>query len=178
MPLFTRCRLQILLILGIGIFLSACMKEVGQQTETKTEFVNFTVDGVSYTWQGSPYHLSDQEDTTLQINSWYNLIGAYNTSATASGWIDMVLLRPNNSSAELPMYFDIESIDINDPAHAPALLGYYAPLYVSQATITEFGRIGEYCSGHFEGTYVRSTTGGPPVNVTVQCSWRVKREPI
>jgi hypothetical protein len=179
MPLnFTRRRLFIPLFLSMTVFLSSCMKGIDEETEIKNEFLSFTVNGVNYLWQGSPYHLYSQEDTTLQIDSWYNMIGAYNTSTTASGWIDMVLLRPDNSPAVPPMSFDIESITINDPTHAPALLGHYAPLYVSQATITEFGRIGEYSAGHFEGTYVKSTIDGQSVNVTVKCSWRIKREPI
>jgi hypothetical protein len=171
-------RLFIPSILCVSVLLSSCMKSINEETEINNEFVSFTADGVNYLWQGDPYHLYAQEDTTLQIASWYNMIGAYNTSTTASGWIDMVLLRPDNSPAQPPMSFEIESVTINDPAHAPALLGHYAPLYVSQATITEFGRIGEYCSGHFEGTYVKSVTGGPPINVMVKCSWRIKREPI
>ena len=131
---------------------------------------------MGHTWEGTPYHLYSKEDTTLQVNGWYNMIGAYNTATFGS--IDMVLVSPDNSAAELPMSFAIESITINDPPTAPEMLAAYFPIFVSQATITEFGGIGQYSAGHFQGTYIKSTILNPPDIVIVSCSWRIKREPI
>ena len=61
---------------------------------------------------------------------------------------------------------------------APEMLGAYFPIFVSQATITEFGPVGVYTSGHLEGRWVKSVISGAVDTVNVSCSWRIKREPI
>lgn len=173
---FTRRALATALLLFVSLLLTTCMQEVVEEKEDGKEFLTFTVDGKSRTWTPSRYHLYSKEDTNLQVNGWYNIIGAYDTAVF--GAIDMTLVRPDNSSVEAPLAFDIESIYINDPPTAPDWLGAYFPLFVSQATITEFGGVGQYTAGHFQGTYIKSTISNPSDTVTVSCSWRIKREPI
>ena len=172
----TRRVLATLLFVFVSFLLTTCMQEVVEEKEDAKEFLTFTVNGVSRTWTPSPYHLYSKEDTNLQVNGWYNIIGAYNTASFGS--IDMTLVRPDNSSAEPPLAFDIESIYINDPPTASDWLGAYFPIYVSQATITEFGPVGVYTSGHLEGRWVKSVISGAVDTVNVSCSWRIKREPI
>ena len=171
----TRRALAMLLFVSASLLLTTCMQEVVEEKEDAKEFLTFTVNGVSRTWTPSRYHLYSKEDTNLQVNGWYNIIGAYDTAVF--GAIDMTLIRPDNSSAEPPLAFDIESIYINDPPTAPDWLGAYFPIFVSQATITEFGGIGQYTAGHFQGRYIKSTISTDDT-VTVSCSWRIKREPI
>ena len=168
--------LATVLFVFVSFSLTTCMQEVVGEKEDAKEFLTFTVNGVGHTWTPSPYHLYSKEDTNLQVNGWYNMIGAYNTATFGS--IDMVLVRPDNSSAEPPLSFDIESVTINDPPTAPEMLGAYYPIFVSQATITEFGGVGQYTAGHFEGRWVKSTISNSIDTVTVSCSWRIKREPI
>jgi hypothetical protein len=159
----------------VTFILSSCMKELNTP-DPLGEFFTFTVDGVTHTWKDSPYHLYAMEDTTFQNGHHYNMIGAYNTATF--GAIDMVILRPLSGPSKPPMLFPIESIYINDPVTAPEMLGAYFPQLVSDATITEFGPIGGYVSGHFSGIYIKSTIPVPTDTVTVSCSWRIKREPF
>lgn len=170
----------LIILLGFLISLSSCQKEVTTETENEkgipTEFVKITVDGTSHTWYPNPNKLYSMEDTVNRTGFYYNMLGAFDT--TAFGAIDMVLLRPAGTLTNFPLHFDIESITIVGANVFPeSLPGYYFPQLVSQATITEFGSIGQYCSGNFSGIYERSRISDLDT-VTVSCSWRIKREPF
>jgi len=164
------------LIIATFLFTS-CQKEIATKEEAaETQFFTFTSDGISHTWRPSPYHLYAQEDTSDHgIGFYYNMVGAYDTVVWSRS-IQLVILRPSVISAKPPFYFDIESVIVQDQAGPASLQGYFYPLLVSQATVTEFGPIGGYISGNFSGTYIRTHLQIPNDTVTVSCSWRIKRE--
>jgi hypothetical protein len=125
---------------------------------TIQEFINFSINGNSYSLTPPTVMLQHEGNATTQY------ITAYGATNQNSSGATIVFSGSGIGTGSLQNLIRFNTSEIRDST------SILTPINVN---ITEFGAVGEYIAGNFSGTL----TGGAPANTpyVVTCNFRVKR---